>query len=56
MFTEKNLKSYFVGWAAELLDPNRTMDKEKVKKSVEAGHKMYENLNNLGVLKVDKNE
>lgn len=56
MFTEKNLKSYFVGWAAELVDPNRTMHKKKVKKSVEAGHKMYENLKNLGVLKVDENE
>ena len=54
MFNEKNLKSYVVGWAAELIDPNKTFDKKKVAKSVEAGHKMYHNLKNLGVLKVDE--
>lgn len=52
LFSEKNLKSYFVGWAAELIDPKRTMKRSKVQKAVKAGHKMYDNLKNLGVLNV----
>lgn len=54
MLNEKNLKSYFVGWAAKLIDPNRTFDKKKVDKAVKAGHEMYNNLKNLGVLNVDE--
>lgn len=54
MLNEKNLKSYFVGWAAKLIDPNITFDKKKVKKAVKAGHEMYDNLKNLGVLNVDE--
>ena len=54
MLNEKNLKSYFVGWAAELIDPNITFDKKRVKKAVKAGHEMYNNLKNLGVLNVDE--
>ena len=54
MFNEKHLKSYFVGWAAILIDPDRTFDKNKVKKAVKVGHEMYNNLKNLGVLNVDE--
>lgn len=54
VLNEKNLKSYFVGWAASLIDPNRTFDKKKVSKAVKAGHEMYNNLKNLGVLNVDE--
>lgn len=56
LFNEKNLKSYFVGWAAKLVDPNRTFDEDKVKKAVEAGHGMYDNLKRLGVLNIKDNE
>jgi len=53
LINEKNLKMYFVGWAAELIDPSRTFDKKKVDKAVKVGHEMYQNLKNLGVLNVD---
>lgn len=54
LFTEKNLKSYFVGWAAQLVDPKRTFEEDKVKRAVRVGHEMYNNLKELGVLKVSE--
>lgn len=52
MLNEKDLKSYFVGWASGLIDPKRTFDRKKVEKSVKVGHEMYQNLKRLGVLNV----